>query len=427
MMTSELCRVLTLQQEDADFAAAIDQARVTTPAVLGGGRFRYRGDVRCLSQERWRQMSAACESVLAAIDEAITWLRAHPEALEEFFEMPPSWQKVCLQGAPWWHVFARMDVFLTRDGRIQICEINADTPSGQTDMWALHHALPDAGGYAIPGRRYARRVFEIIEALPTLFPPAGESPVLAIVYPTDLPEDLDLIRAYQRLAQARGYQVLLGAPVNLSIQEDGRVALFGTPVDVLLRHYKTDWWAERRRAWYDAPPIPDAAPLEILDALLAAEAEGRVTILNPFGAMLAQTKKLFAFLWERPDVFSPSALEAIRQYIPPTYRFQSFTPEALLAQRERWVLKSEFGCEGDEVVVGSLTDAESWRIALKLVIPERWVVQEFFEIEPLDDGVLPNFGVYLVGGEVCGLYTRVNSPQGITDVSAQALPVVVES
>ena len=41
----------------------------------------------------------------------------------------------------------------------------------------------------------------------------------------------------------------LGSPFNLSNGAEGRVHLFDNPGDVLLRHYKTDWWGERMPAW----------------------------------------------------------------------------------------------------------------------------------------------------------------------------------
>lgn len=419
-------RLLEGQQEsDETFSASVDRLRITTPTNRGHGKFRFRGDIRMLDAGTWAAIEEASRETMAAIQEAVEYLQTHPDELREFFQFPESWMQICLDGAPWWHLFARLDVFLTSDGRIQVCEINSDTPSGQTDMWAVQGVVADTKEYFVPGRDYAQRLFRILQTLPTQTSDSS-GPILGMVYPTDVPEDLDLIRAYDRLAVAWGFQVVHGAPVNLTFNQDGRAELFGTPIDVMFRHYKTDWWGERRRAWYDSPRIPDASAMPVLGDLLLAEREGRLCIVNPFGAMLAQSKKLFAFLWERGSKLSERAQSAIHRFVPRTYRFSSFASERLMEERERWVLKSEFGCEGDGVVVGKLTDPESWRLALKLVIPERWVVQSFFEIEPLENGELPNLGVYMVGGEVAGLYARTNAGNSITDSRARVLPVVIE-
>ena len=75
--------------------------------------------------------------------------------------------------------------------------------------------------------------------------------------------------------------------------------MFGVPVDLIIRHYKTDWWGERLGVWRDAEPYPDAEPLmPQLRLLLEAEYAGRVTIVNPFGAVLSQNKLSLAFMWE---------------------------------------------------------------------------------------------------------------------------------
>ena len=417
----------SLSLPDADFSRRVEMLGVTTAAVPGSTRWRFRGDVHVLSAPRWQEIQRACERLMAAIDEAIEWLRAHPVELQEFFEMPPSWLAMCVGGAQWWHAFARMDVFITSDDRVLVCEVNADTPSGQTDMWALEGVLgKEPDGYELPGHAYSARFFSLVGRLATRALDEGESPVLGLVYPTDIPEDLDLIQAYERLARGHGFRVIVGAPEDLEIGERGEVRLFGHRLDVMLRHYKTDWWGDRRRSRYDAPQIPDALPLDVLAPVLEAERTGRLCVLNPFGAMLAQSKKLFAFLWERLDVLSDEAQATVRAHVPRTYRLTSRSVQELGDARARWVLKGEFGCEGDEVVVGALTEDESWRLALELAIPERWVVQEFFEVAPLGDGALPNLGVYLVGGECSGLYVRVNDPHEITDERARVLPVVIE-
>lgn len=414
-----------LSQTDASFSRGVDASRWTTPACLGDGRYRFRGDVHELSPEAMARMQAAALGLVQAIDEAIRWIVERPELLRDYFHLPDAWARMATDGAPWWHAFARLDVFWTADARIQICEINADTPSGQTDMWALHAVLADGDDFVVPGRAYQTQLMALINRLVMRAPPQGGAPVFALVYPTDISEDLDLVRAYSAMARTYGFEVVRGAPQNLETDAAGDLWLFGRRVDLLLRHYKADWWGERRRVWFDSPPIPEPWPLAILDAVLRSEREGRVCIVNPMGALLAQTKTMFAFLWDHLEQWSADTRALIEAAIPRTRRLVDCSLEVLCAERERWVLKSDFGCEGGEVVVGRHRTPEAWRIALKLAIPERWVVQEFFEIEALADGALPNFGMYVVGGEVAGLYTRVNAPSTITGTGAQVLPVVL--
>jgi glutathionylspermidine synthase len=93
-------------------------------------------------------------------------------------------------------------------------------------------------------------------------------------------------------------------------------------------------------------------------------------------------------------------------------------------QREEWVLKSDYGAEGDEVIVGKYVTDELWRASLEHARAGRWVAQRFFEAKPIDDnGSLVNHGVFLVAGEACGLYARIQA--GPTDERALSTPVLI--
>ena len=122
---------------------------------------------------------------------------------------------------------------------------------------------------------------------------------VGIVYPTEMTDDLSVIELYARWFEARGARVILGSPFNLQPDGGGGVAMFGVPCNVIWRHYKTDWWGERRTVWRSEDAYPDAEPLSQPLALLAgATARGRCAVVNPFGAVLTQNKRMMALLWE---------------------------------------------------------------------------------------------------------------------------------
>lgn len=417
------------QRSHQEICAAVDALHITTSAWHGAGKPRFRGDLHQMSAEHWLELQQAGEGLLAVMDELFRLLRREPKWLESYFSMPPSWIDMSLGGPDWWNLFARLDVFPTVDGRWQICEINSDTPSGQTDMWALLQVFGETNEWGVvPGGDYEARFMALLRSLtPSMSHGASNRPVLALIYPTDISEDLDLVAAYRRQGESAGFDVVLGGPSNLQRLTDGSIGLFGQKIDVMLRHYKTDWWGERRRSWYNASFIWDAAPLEMLGPVLEADAAGSLVVVNPFGVMPTQSKKAFAFLWDHCDRFSDEAQRVIHAHVPRTRRFSDCDHATLIREQARWVLKSDFGCEGEEVIVGRNVSEERWRLSLKLAIEERWVVQEFFEIQPIEDGSLPNIGLYTVAGKSAGIYTRVNPPQQITDGRAQVLPVVIAS
>jgi hypothetical protein len=83
------------------------------------------------------------------------------------------------------------------------------------------------------------------------------------------------------------------------------------------------------------------------------------------------------------------------------------------------VLKSDYGCEGAEVIVGAETSQEDWERALALAIPRRWIAQRRFEPRRDASGAAVNHGVYIVAGSAAGLYCR-RSPWATDNSSLSA-------
>ncbi|MCA9572225.1 MAG: glutathionylspermidine synthase family protein, partial [Myxococcales bacterium] len=306
----------------------------------------------------------------------------------------------------------------------QVCELNCDTPTGQPEALALSSVLHgDHPGTVDPNARLGERMVALLaDAVRHL--PADHPRVAALVYPTEMAEDLGAVLLFQRWAGELGYRVVLGSPYNLDVDATGQPTLCGEPFALLLRHYKTDWWCERLPAWQDEPPFEETAPFaRELHLLLKAEHDGRIRTVNPWGAVVAQNKRVLAFLWERMDLLSPASREKVRRYIPHTVRMEALHPEQLVAERELWVLKSDYGCEGDEVVIGSLCTPEEWRLSVELAVPGRWVAQRRFAPRIERDGRDVNFGVFGIAGVPVGCYARLQ--QGQTDYSATSVPVFV--
>jgi glutathionylspermidine synthase len=397
---------------------------VTDPWLAGTPRFR--AEPLLVPRERQRALYKAAEQVAAVYHELSLACAATPEVLDGFFCLTP-WQKLMWQASqPFWHGIARADVFLTQDGGLAVCELNSDTPTGEVEAVLLNPLVqPGWPDTRDPNTELGERLCGMISALAArLLVPVPGTLSVGLIYPTEMPEDLGLVQLYRQWFEARGWRVHLGSPFNLTPGPDGRVHLFGEPCDVLLRHYKTDWWSERVPVWDDEAPFEDAAPLVgPLAVVLQACLEGRCVVVNPFGAVLTQNKRAMAFMWEHHERFSPRARAAIRAHIPYTVRLETQPIEALARDKDGWVLKSDYGAEGDEVVVGRHTKPEDWSAALVHAVPGRWVAQRYFAAEETADGETINHGVYVIAGEAAGLYTRVQ--RGATDTRALSTPVLI--
>jgi hypothetical protein len=412
----------------ADFAA-----RLTAGGVISDpwfeGQPRFHPSPVVLTAAEQASLYQAAEEMAAAYNELCLLCAADPALVTGFLGLTSMQQALWCASAPHWHGIARADVFLTAQGPV-LCELNCDTPSGEAEAVLLNRTVaPAFAGLSDPNRELGERFCAMIAAVAAPVcsgaGTTGGAPLsIGLIYPTEMPEDLSMVLLYREWFEARGWRVTLGSPFNLRRLGARRVGLFDTPCDVFVRHYKTDWWTERRPVWSDEPSVPDPDPLsEKLAVILGSALDGACAVVNPFGAVVPQNKRAMAFLWERMDLFSPGSRAAIKRYLPETVRLEVLPAARLRAEREAWVLKSDYGCEGDEVVIGAETAPDVWEASLEAAVPGRWVAQRHFRALRGRDGVAANHGVYLVAGEASGLYTRL--AVGGTDRHALSAPVLV--
>jgi hypothetical protein len=403
-----------------DFAAdLLADGILSDPWVDGAPRFRMTPVL--IDRATQQALYAAAEGIAAVHEEGVRLCAADPGLRARFFDPPPAYQLMWAMSAPSWHGIARADVFLTASGP-QVCELNSDTPSGEPEAVGLNRLVDGAGAAAFddPNRGLGDRVFEMAQALCPTPPPL----TVGMVYPTELTDDLSVIELYARWFERRGARVILGSPFNLRPDGSGGVALFGASCSIVWRHYKTDWWGERRAVWRSEEPYPDAAPLAAPLALLAgAIARGRCVVVNPFGSVLTQNKRMMALLWEEIDRLPGWARATVRRYLPYSARLERLSAARLVAEQASWVLKSDYGCEGEEVVIGAETSRGDWADTLADALPNRWIAQRRFQPLGEPGGAVANYGVYVVGGCAAGLFTRLQA--GRTDRSAICAPTLV--
>ena len=418
--------MIAAQSEAAAYARFAERVRgeglLSDPWLDGQPRFATQA--MSLADRDWQAAVHAAETMAQVHDELVNLVTRDAGLLDAYFKLGPVGRAMWECAAPRWHGVARADVFLTASGPV-LCELNSDTPSGQAEAVTLSRLFSDGKGHDPNQDLEARFCAVVAHAAHGLGKPLTGLTV-GILYPTEFTEDLGLVLLYERWLVARGARVVLGSPFNLQPAPDGRVALMGQPCDVFVRHYKTDWWAERDPVWLADPPFPDQEPLtQALALLLAAEAESKIAVLNPFGAIVPQNKRSLALLWEEQQRFSPEGQAAIGRYLPPTYRLETQSLPSLRQEREAWVLKSDYGCEGEETIVGRAATQAVWEESLAQAVPGRWIAQRCFEPVRDPSGCECNLGVYLIAGAACGLYARRSV--GPTDATALSTAVRIVS
>ena len=415
---------MTGTRDYASFATElVATGLITDPWLDGSPRFEEARLV--VSAADARALADAGRALGELYDEVVGLVSDDTALLDDFFGLTPIQKAMFEVSKPLWHGIARADLFFTEDG-IQAAELNCDTPTGEAEAIVLSQLAGKRFPHLLdPNEGLERAFIEMLTRMREVFVGPDARRTVGIIYPTEFTEDLSLIKLYRRWLEKAGYEVALGSPYNLrSTEADPTVRVFDEPVSVLVRHYKTDWWSERASAWKDEELLDKAPLAKPLQIALRAQVEGRTVVINPFGAVVPQNKRAMAFMWEHIHRFSVASQDVIRALIPVSSRLESMHPAMLTAQREDWVIKSDYGAEGDEVVIGKDTTPEEWQKSLDLAESGRWIAQRRFEAIPDAQGRSTNFGVYLVAGEPRGLYVRKQA--GVTDAAAASVPVLIE-
>lgn len=405
-----------------DFAArVVESGIVTDPWIRGKPRLAERPLI--LPPRERDALYRASEQVAGVYNDVCRMCADDPDLLDTFFQLTEFQKAMWESSRPMWHGMARADVFSTDEG-FAFAELNSDTPTGEAEAIILnrvvHAGHPETED---PNAQLEAKYCEMVESLARYTLGAGHPRVAGIVYPTEFTEDLGVIRLFKRWFEDRDWEVVLGSPYNLTLDGEGRACLFDVPFSVMLRHYKTDWWGERSTAW-DDENLPDTEPLrEPLGIAIAASLAGKLCIVNPFGAVLPQNKRAMALMWEHIHRFGPAAQNVIRRFIPATFRLETLSEAALVAEKDEWVLKSDYGAEGEEVIIGKLATADDWKKCLLHARPGHWVAQRYFEARINENGDVVNYGVYLVAGCAAGIYSRTH--KGATTDEAISVATLV--
>jgi glutathionylspermidine synthase len=332
----------------------------------------------------------------------------------------------------------RLDAFLTGYD-VKFLEFNADSPAGIGYTDILHEGLTTA--IDLPRVRqefdtaYAPMLPVLIATLLDAYghvqhehPDLPERPRLALIDAADSPA-VPEFRIVCAAAHRHGLDAVHATLDDLTY-DGSTLRVHDEPVQLVYRR----------------------ALLEDLDQadLVAAARDGRVCIVNPFRARVANNKKLLA-LFQDPrfaNLVEGDELEVIHKTIPWTrvlrpgrVSYGSWTIDLLpfvADNRERLVLKPASSYGGHNVALGIETPQERWEeIITARAERADFVVQEYV---PVPEEMFPtiegghvqmrlkrfNINPFGIGGRHAGSITRI-SDQAVINVSAGGglLPSVI--
>ncbi|HZU07718.1 MAG TPA: glutathionylspermidine synthase family protein [Chloroflexota bacterium] len=357
-------------------------------------------DALVLDRAAWQRLVEATELLGQVFQRAVRAVQRDRPTLERLgFPWPVAEMLVHEPAAPWLSPIGRFDFLLDSHGEWRLLEYNCDTPSGVRETSGaerlLARLLDPRGAYRRLGSRLAARLRAAFARLLQTAP----RPVrrLGLVTDAGYAEDLAQLLFLREVLRDLGPELVLGDIDNLVVRR-GRVYLLGRPVEALYRLYPIE-------RLYGQPVFPG-----LLDAALA----GRVLLLNPIAALLAQDKALLAWIWahRQSGLFTPAQQRAIARHLPETYLITEVPAEL---DRRAFVVKEFFGREGEEVYLGEALDAADWERcrAWRTFVVQRLVESQQVEtvfwrgarLEPVR--CIPCVGSYLAAGRWAGVYVRL--------------------
>jgi glutathionylspermidine synthase len=300
-------------------------------------------------------------------------------------------------------IVGRLDFVRTEQGW-KMLELNSDTPGGVVEAFYVNGKVCTYFGAVDPNAGLGDDLTKAFQYALDQYKSLGYKTDNVFFSALDWHvEDLGTTRFLQKYS---GLSAQFVALKDLRIYEDGLFAWCGAdlvPVDVLYRLHPLGILAEE----CDEDGYPTGA--HVLD--LAAR--GKLALINPPGALIAQTKALQALIWnlhEQGEFYDAAEHAAIATYMLPTYLENRFLG------KQPYVSKPVLGREGsavtlyrtDGAIVERCQEEESYW-------DQEMVFQQYVELEPVEVETLEGlyqgrliWGSFLIGGKASAITARVD-------------------
>ncbi|MFJ9625442.1 hypothetical protein [Streptomyces sp. NPDC101181] len=319
-------------------------------------------------------------------------------------------------------LYARADAFHDGTG-FRLLELNVGSELGGVDSAQLNRAFLDDPEF----RAFAEAhdlghtdtmdhlVAELRGAASAVADADPVTPVVALIEgPGALGDHDSVFLSIQEDMRGHGIDLLLGEIQELTRQDDGKLALRGHRIDVVLRFFAAGQIA--------GDPVARTA----LTRLNQAHAESRTVCFTPLEGALFTSKAALGLL-HAPAVraeLSDTERELVDRVLPRTWVLGTEGSDDALAHarahRASLVLKPGIGYSADGVVIGRDVDDSQWGAALETTATRDYVAQELVvpALEPVIDpdtgdtgGWVANWGIFVTPQGFGGAFCRALQPR----------------
>jgi uncharacterized circularly permuted ATP-grasp superfamily protein len=314
---------------------------------------------------------------------------------------------------------AGLDLVRGDDGVLRVLEDNMRTPSGIAYVVAARAALGAHLPTPLPAAlRDPEAAFELLRSALTASAPADVAEPTMIV----LSDGESNSAWFEHREIARRLALPLVHVADLSIRRNRLHATIGgerCAVDVVYR--RTD---------EDTLRFSDGRPTWLAELLLGPVRAGKLAVVNPLGAGVADDKLVHAYVEAMIRFYLGQ--EPLIESVPTYDLGEADVRERVLPRLDEMVLKPRFGLGGDGVVIcPHATPDDRERVARQVrAQPDAWVAQELVSLSThptVVDGRLEPRHVDLRPFVVGGGENAVAVPGGLTRVALGEGELVVNS
>jgi glutathionylspermidine synthase len=361
-----------------------------------------------LDRDTYNELKSVSGKVTAIIKKTTSFVCENREVLCPALGIDGSLINLMVPDAENLHTFVgRYDWVMDAGGSLKLLEFNSETPAGLMESIYLNETVKERLnlGATDPNTDMKRLIRNRFGEILHSFQNHRDVRNVGIVSCT-YGEDWYNTRIIYDLVRDMPYHFYPGEVSGLQAR-DGKLHLYGIPLDAVYRYYPLDWFEK------------DEYYFGVTDCL------GRGTFsINPPQSLISQSKTFFALMYELMEkgFYGSEEETVIREYIPRT----ALRPSK--AFKGIYCVKPILGREGEGV-------AFSFKEPFPPADTQNHVFQEWVDIQqtPLkihssgsipEEIAYPVIGTYLIGDEFGGVYVRAGGK--ITDKWSVSIPVYIK-
>lgn len=301
----------------------------------------------------------------------------------------------------------RFDWAINTFGELKLLEFNSETPAGIMEATVLNELIYKRfyNEYTNPNADFKEAIrssfVNIIKDCQRKHLVKNVGFVSTIYY-----EDLYNTSSILDIIKDLPFNFISGEISGLK-EENGKLYLYGTPIDAVYRYYPLDWL--EKDTYYSG----------VVECF-----NNNSLSINSVSTFITQSKAFLALIWELipQNFYSVEEKKCIEKYIPKT------TLSEKMLNTEDYCIKPFFGREGQSVKF-SFDDGFGYNSEQDIIFQERIDIDNirlnvYNTIGRRNEIMYPIIGAYVTEDKFSGIYTRAG--ERVTDNWAIYLPTYIE-